>query len=311
MANHRALVLARAIALFLWLLCLGCNVVVLRESRIDAALRAQGLGPTRMVAGSDVVSAWVGGAGPTIVMLHGFGASGLWQWHEQVPALAAGHRLVIPDLLWFGDSFSKVADFGIDHQVRAVRALLAHLGVRRAQVMGVSYGGLVAYELATAAPEMVSKLVIVDSPGRAYTRADYDSLRDRFHAKHVADILIPAKPDGVRRLLDLAYDAPPWTPDWVLPQIHAAFYSRHRAEQVALLDSVLGNLDALAARPDPRAPTLIVWGRNDPVFPLEIGRRLAARLGERAKLEIIEDAKHAPNVERAERFNEVAGDFLR
>jgi pimeloyl-ACP methyl ester carboxylesterase len=301
--------MARRVALVVvswWLV--ACNVVSLQQAHIEHGLREQGLAPTRIVTNDAVVWAWVGGSGKPLLLLHGFGASGVWQWYKQIPAFA-GRRVIVPDLLWFGDSFGRTRDYSIDHQVRAMRALCRELGVESLDAMGVSYGGLVAYELASAHPELVARLVMVDSPGRAYTKDDYAALRARFGAD-IGAVLVPADANGVSKLFDLAYAEPPSPPGWVLPQIYDAFYRCHRTEQAALLDTLLGHIDELAARPDPRAPTLIVWGREDPVFPLAIGERLAARLEGRAKLAVIDHAKHAPNVEHPEEFNAIVTKFL-
>ena len=58
------------------------------------------------------------------------------------------------DLLWFGDSTSTDRTFGLDHQVEALAALLRHLGIEDARVVGTSYGGFVAWDLAHAHPEL-------------------------------------------------------------------------------------------------------------------------------------------------------------
>jgi pimeloyl-ACP methyl ester carboxylesterase len=52
----------------------------------------------------------------------------------------------------------------------------------------------------------------------------------------------------------------------------------------------------------------VVWGRQDPVFPLEIGERLAKALG--APLRVLEKARHAPNLEHPEEFNRILRGFL-
>ncbi len=286
----------------------ACNVVAMQAGHIDRVLRDNGLAPVRVTAGDAVMSAWVGGEGRPLLLLHGFGAAGMWQWYEQVPAFR-DRRVIIPDLIWFGDSLSQSRDFSLDHQVRAVRGLCRELGANELDAVGVSYGGLVAYELASAHPEMVERLILVDSPGRAYTKDDYRALRGRF-GEEITAVLVPKGPEGVRRLFELAYDDPPWTPSFALPQVYEAFYRQHRAEQVALLETLLGGIDELGARPDPIAPTLIVWGRNDPVFPLAIGQRLERRLGDRARLAVMEHARHAPNVEHPSEFNALVRVFL-
>jgi len=54
----------------------------------------------------------------------------------------------------------------------------------------------------------------------------------------------------------------------------------------------------------------VVWGREDPVFPLAIGERLAAGLGGQTRLVVIDRARHAPNLEHAKTFNDVLRTFL-
>jgi pimeloyl-ACP methyl ester carboxylesterase len=283
----RAALLAIALA--------GCNVVQIQQAGIVRGLRAQGLELQHAELGDDHVRFFHRrGEGTPVVLVHGFGGAAHWQWHAVVPGIDA--PIVMPDLLWFGGSSSRNDDFTLGHQVRALIALLDHLGYERVDIVGISYGGLVAYELAASHPERVRRLVMVDSPGREYTREVYRDLCERFGVDDMSEVLVPEDERGVRVLLELAYEEPPWIPDYVLVQIRAALYSQNREEQRALLRTLLRDLDRLREGPDPTAETLVVWGEHDTVFPLEIGRRLAARLS--ARLEVIERARHAPNVER-------------
>ncbi len=288
----------------------GCNVIRLQQTQIVASLRARGLASTDADVGDARLHYWSrDGRGTPVLLVHGFGGAALWQWHEVVPALE-GRPLIVPDLLWFGGSSSRVPDYSIDHQVRALVALLDRLGHERVDVVGISYGGLVAYELASAHPDRVRRMVIADSPGREYTRDDYAALCRRFGVAHFGRVLVPDDAAGVRTLLELGYANPPWVPDFALWQVREVMYSRYRREQMGLLDSLLRDIETLRARPDPTAEALLIWGRDDPVFPLSIGRRLRARLGPSARLAIIDDARHAPNVERPERFNALRLEFL-
>lgn len=287
----------------------GCNVVAMQQARIESSMRAAGLDATDVTLGADRVHYWSGGRGPTVLLVHGFGASAEWLWYPQVADLAKDHRVIVPDLLWFGDSRSDERDFSIDHQVRAVEALLDKLGEREADVVGVSYGGLVAHELASDRPASFRHLVLVDTPGRAYTREDYGTLCRRMRVDHVGRVLVPRDADGVDKLLGLAYFDPPWVPDFALTQTLTTLYASYRDERVALLDALLDNMDRLKARPVTlRARPMVIWGRQDPVFPLEIGERLAASLN--APLRVLDNARHAPNLEHPEAFNGILRGFL-
>jgi pimeloyl-ACP methyl ester carboxylesterase len=123
--------------------------------------------------------------------------------------------------------------------------------------------------------------------------------------------LIPENENDVRKLLGLAYANPPWVPEFALWQVREVMYSQNRPEQRALIDALIRDIDVLRARPDPTQPTLLIWGREDRVFPLAIGRRLQRRLAPRARLAIIDHTSHAPNIEQPERFNRLLVEFLR
>jgi pimeloyl-ACP methyl ester carboxylesterase len=278
-------------------------------------MQAAGLTERTLTLGPDTVHFWEGGAraspqAPTLVFVQGFGADALWQWVPQAESFARRHRVLVPDLLWFGGSSSTSRDFSLDHQARALLALLDRLEEARVQLVGISYGGLVSFQLAAAAPDRVARLVLVDSPGCAYRRADLDALLARFGKQQASDLFVPRTEADVDQLMALAYEDPPWVPGFAKRQVLAQLYGDHRDEKVALLDTLLASLDARPACERTARPTLLIWGRGDPVFPLEIGERLARALGEKATLEVIDAARHAPNLEHPERFDALLAPFL-
>jgi pimeloyl-ACP methyl ester carboxylesterase len=290
-------------------LLLGCNVIALKQAGLERGLREHGMVAADTKIGGDSVHYWAGGTGPTVVLVHGFGASGMWLWSPQVEDLARDHHVVMPDLLWFGESRSDSKDYSLDHQVKTLEALLDQLGVRDFDVMGVSYGGLVAHELASDRPSAARHLVLVDTPGRVYRHEDYTALCARMGVDHLAKVLVPRDRAGVQRLLDIAYYDTPWVPGFALEQALTTLYATQQDERVALLDALLANRDALVARPATlTAKTMIVWGREDEIFPLEIGHRLSASL--RAPLRVIDHARHAPNLEHPEEFDRIVRGFL-
>lgn len=298
----------------LWVLMVllaGCNVVQWQQAGLVGTLRDAGLRSRQVELGDASVRVWVrDGAGTPVMLLHGFGTAAHWQWAEQVRAFE-GRPLVMPDLLWFGRSSSRDLDHGLDPQVVALTALLDELGLERVDVVGLSYGGLVAVELATARPERVRRLVLMDTPGRAYTHADHVALLRRFGVDHVGQLMVPETDEDVRRMMSAAYAHPPLAPDFALAQVREAFFPpARRASLYAVLDALERDLERLRARPDPSAPTMIVWGRDDAVFPLAIARRLRERLGPGTRLEVIDDARHTPNLEHPDAVNRLLSEFL-
>jgi pimeloyl-ACP methyl ester carboxylesterase len=106
-----------------------------------------------------------GGTGPPLVLVHGLGSSASVEFHYNLEALAAHHRVFAIDLPGFGRSDKPVLAYTIDLFVRAVSDLMTSEGVERAAVMGVSMGGRVALGLALDSPEKVERLVLVDALG--------------------------------------------------------------------------------------------------------------------------------------------------
>ena len=124
---------------------------------------------------------------------------------------------------------------------------------------------------------------------------------ERFAVTDVGALLIPNKPEDVKVLLELGYFKPPKTPRWVEKQVLDVMYADFREEKLALLSNLLEELDQLDDRPGRvTQETLLIWGEGDPVFPLEIGKRLEADMEGRATLRVIERARHAPNLEHGE-----------
>ena len=295
------------------LVCLGgCNAVAWKRGRHESTFRDAGLKPSQVTLGDATVRYWSGGAdGPPVLLLHGFGASAIWQWFGQVEALAKHHRVIAPDLLWFGGSSSTRRDFSVDYQMATLVALLDHLKTGSVRVAGISYGGFVAYELAAEHPARVERLVIIDSPARTYTKADYAGLCKRYSVAHIGTVLVPTDTEGVQTLLEIAKYDPDWAPGWAKQQVLDQLYSARRKEQVALLDSLIAAADDLAGRTSrPAAPALLIWGSDDPVFPVALGRRLEKHLGPQTRLEIIGEARHAPNLEHPERVSELLLGFF-
>lgn len=164
---------------------------------------------------------------PPLLLVHGFGPRADWQWRCQVGPLSRHFHVIVPDLLGFGGS-SYPSDTAPPPTEATQAAVLAALldalpGMegRRVAVAGTSYGGFVAYWLARAAGAARVGPVVIASSDLLKTAAD-----DRAFLKRagegwggVDEILLPAEPAALRKLLELASYRPPpplMTPDFLL-----------------------------------------------------------------------------------------------
>lgn len=290
----------------------GCNLVKLQKYYIERGVRSRGLTQKRVELGPDQINYWEGGSGPDLVLLHGFGADGTVGWSPQIAALAQRFHVIVPDLLWFGDSRSEDKNYSVEHQVSAVRNLLNHLGVKKCDIMGISYGGIVAMVLLSESPDLVQRAIFVASPGPVYTEQDYSDLLKRFNVKFPAEIIIPTTSEGLKRLLKIAYKNPPWVPFFVQKDLIDYVKDSPEGQRTALLDDLVSNFTRLRQKLQIHPKhVLIVWGSDDPVFPLDIGKRLKTYFGDEAQLKIIKEARHAPNIEFDAEFNQIILDFLK
>lgn len=289
----------------------GISAYRIQEARLQRRFHQAGLRAYRATLDHGQIKYWAGGrdTGRPLLLIHGFGGDALFGWGEQYK-LAQKRFLVAPDLLWFGESHSHKQDFSPAYQAETVLELIDHLALEQPDVVGISYGGFVAGELARMAPERVHRLVMVDSPGHVFTLDDYHHMLDRYGVDSVAEIVVPDDPSGIQRLMDLAYERPPYVPAFAARDVYAQAFTRWQREKVRLLDHLL----IMAREVDPadyQLPhrTLVLWGEHDDLFPLSAARKLAAALPD-GRLEILPATKHAPNMERPRLFDRLLMDFL-
>ncbi|CAI5502493.1 unnamed protein product [Closterium sp. Naga37s-1] len=246
---------------------------------------------------------------PAALLLHGFGGSGIWQWVQQVPALSRHFDLYIPDLVFFGDSSSSSEERSDVFQAESMVKLMDRLGVAACHVIGLSYGGIVAYRMAALHPERVSRLVLVGS-GVMATREDYDDMLKRWQVEHPSEVFLPCDPPAVQRLLSLAHYHPPKLPLWLLKALSHLLQENKEVKQ-QMLDSLLQQLDNPPDPfPTPPMESLLVWGDEDGVFPSSIAHRMHRHFGDRCKLVVVDKAGHALNAHRPKEFNRAVLAFL-
>jgi len=284
----------------------GCSLSSVGQKALERRARSIGFHQVVVETQADRLAWWSGGSGSPVLLLHGFGGDGLNTWQAQLASFARHHHVLVPDLLWFGGS-RGMGTPGLDAQVDAIRAVLSHEGVGPVDVVGISYGGFVAMKLLDRYPELVGRVVVVDSPGPFFTEADEAAMLARLGAPSAEEIFLPDAPEDVQLLLDLTWHKPLRLPRFLLQDLLVNVFSEHREEQRGLLLDLRAQRGAVAL---PEAPpeALVVWGRYDEVFPVDSGQRLADALG--ARFEVIERTAHGPPIERPEAFNRLVLEWL-
>jgi pimeloyl-ACP methyl ester carboxylesterase len=246
----------------------------------------------------------VAGDGPALLLLHAF-PLGLFMWDPQVEALAATHRVVRFDARGFGGSAPGAGPLTMDRIADDAAALLDHLGLATATVMGCSMGGYAAFAFVRRHAPRLERLVLQD------TRAGADSEQQKAGrallaarvlgegASAAAEAFLPKLlGETTRREQDLVVA-------WVRERILAT-------SPQAIADALHG----LAARPDSQAtlaeirvPTLLLVGEEDVLTPPAEAEAMAAAIPG-SRLLVVPRAGHLASLEQPQAVNAAVSSFL-
>jgi pimeloyl-ACP methyl ester carboxylesterase len=249
------------------------------------------------------------GQGPVLVLLHGLGGS-IYDWRHLIRPLSESHRVVAIDLLGAGESDLPTGeDYSIAAQARRVKGVLDALGVRRATMIGSSYGGGIVLRFAQDWPERVERLVLINSVCYAESIPTYVYLARAPWAGCIAETVPLGKATrwvlaNNDRTIDILSDAELETYNQELRKP-----GRRRAMVDVLRSLVPADPTEFEARLGSiRAPSLLIWGAADTTVPIELGRRLQRDLPD-AQLHAV-NAGHVPNQECPEEVLQLILTFL-
>lgn len=236
------------------------------------------------------------GAGEPLVLVHGFLQSRL-SWDAVAGELSRTHHVVAPDLPGFGDSERPPPErfrYGFDAFAESIADLAAALELGRVAVAGHGLGAGVALTLAAAHPHLVSRLVLVSPvvyPAREPILVHVVGapvlgglVLKQAYGRAVFDRHVRAQIYGGRR-------------DDPHAGLHYAAFNTPAARQAAwaTLVATRDTRPLVAKVPRVSAPTLVLWGRDDPGAHVAVGRRLARELA-KGSLEVLECGR-APHEE--------------
>jgi len=245
------------------------------------------------VAGTRV---WYGrsGTGHPVVLLHGWGASSATMAlvHDD---LARGYDVTAVDLPGHGRSGLPPDPWGTADFAACVLAMMDRLRISRPHILGHSFGGRVALDLAARYPDRIHKLVLVSSAGLLPPRSVGYRVRTALArlARRIAQ-------SGGRRGEAVR--------DRIYSKVASPDYAQAGPMRATFVKVV--NEDLAPLLPSVQAPTLLVWGSGDTETPLAVARRMA-RLIPAASLAVIDGAGHYPFLDEFGKFRLIVGRFLR
>jgi pimeloyl-ACP methyl ester carboxylesterase len=232
-----------------------------------------------------------------IVLVHCFTCAINW-WEKMIPLLDRDHRVVAIDLLGHGGSEKPTSGYSIENQADLVAQALSQLGVSGAEVVGHSLGGPVTIALAEQSPQLVDRMVLIDSiPDTSY--GDVGFIGELPFKPIVGQGLWRIKPDfSIRDGLGVAF-APGFTvPDAFVEDVKRMTYSAYSGSHEAF-DEYTGEKSLPQRAASLRKPLLAIMGAEEQIASDPAESLAAYREADpRAETKLIAGAGHSPNVEK-------------
>ena len=275
---------------------IGINALVTSAETKSAEVTEQD-GRIVRLPGGEVEAIDVGPPdGRPIVLVHCFTCAIDW-WDGMIPRLARTHRVVAVDLLGHGGSEKPTSGYEIENQADLVAGVMGRFGVGEAMVVGHSLGGTVATALAERSPELVERVVIVDT-APTLEDGDLGLLAKLAFQPAIGEALWRIKPDfSVRQGLEVAFAPGFEVPDAFVEDLKRMTYSAYKESPTESEDySQEKGLDERMR--ESGKPLLVIMGAEEQIIDDP-----AARLAEYretvpgVQTELIDGVGHSPNVE--------------
>jgi pimeloyl-ACP methyl ester carboxylesterase len=255
------------------------------------------------------------GTGEPILFIHGFGAS-IFSWRYLVSPLSTNARVIRLDLKGFGASPKPAdGDYSIYHQAGLVQRFVLDHDLTNLTIVGHSYGGGIALvtslSLLDQAPQRLRRLILIDSIGYQQRLPLFIKILRTPIFGPLAVSLVPARLQ-VLSILKLAYyDSGKITAAAVEEYAKAL---KTRGGKEALFETAKSlippDIDALTREYRRiNVPTLILWGEQDRIVPVELGMRLNRDIPD-SKLYVLDRCGHIPQEEEPERALTAIKNFL-
>ena len=239
------------------------------------------------------------GRQPAVVCIHGYCQSSAY-WAPTVERVAhhGGHALAV-DLPGFAGSASLPGPYTMEAFADAVAALLDARGLAPVVLVGGSMGGVVAQHVALRHPQKLERLLLVATGAYTADPAGALARTERLAAARWDE-------EAVRPIVAGFFRTPP-SAERMAEYVRIARAASHDAAVEAARSNARNNV--LERLGEIRVPTLIIQGRHDTARTVAHGEEMRERLPH-ARLEVLEDSGHTPQLEESDAFHRLALPFL-
>lgn len=249
--------------------------------------------PRDLIVSGRKVHAWMGGAGPTLLLLHAAWGNAEMSWSAVWEELATGFAVVAPDMPGFAAS-EPAERPGVSGSARQIRDLLDFLKTDRFAVVGNSFGAAVAIEIASLFPDRVSHLVVVNGtnlpavPGLLKSIVRIPFIKGRF-SRLIQNM------SWSEEAFARGFPNPAAVPRGFIDAVRSFRDSHGMIGFQAVMDQA-------GRQSRPLVPTTVIWGTGDRLVSPPQMRSFLTWLGTYQYVPL-EGAGHMPQVERPREFS--------
>lgn len=251
---------------------------------------------------------------PNLVLLHGMGGNGKSNWYNQIKALSKHFNLIIPDLIYFGESSSSSNDFSVEFQAKQLREALKQINYSdNINLAGFSYGGLTSAIYNELFPNEVNKIIIIDGPVKFFSSQMADSLAHLAGTDSMHRVIVPTNFKEFKAMKKAVISrAFPATKRIQTKIINYVFLptKHYRDKQLNYLIEKQSYYQSLNYNID-STPTLLLWGKRDGVVPLSVANRINKAYPTTTKLVIFKKAKHDAHFRNPKQLNKEIIKFIK
>jgi pimeloyl-ACP methyl ester carboxylesterase len=251
---------------------------------------------------------------PYLLMLHGMGANARTNWSSQIKALSKDFNLILPDLIYFGESSSSSGNYSVEFQIEQLHEAILKLGITsKLNVMGFSYGGLIAAMYNQMHPSEVIKLIIIDGPVKYYSGQMADSLANALGVKSIKNVIVPSTIDEFNGMKKAVISRGfPSTKKLKQKMLKYFFLPTKEIrdkqmdylfDRQAIYQNYNYNID--------KTQTLLIWGKKDGAIPISVGYNLHKAFPNTTQLLIFPKAKHDAHFRNSKQLNKAVIEFLK
>ena len=238
------------------------------------------------------------GGGTPLLLLHGFGGD-INEWAFNQEALAAERTVYAIDLPGHGGSAKDVDGGNLEFFVDVVTGFMDEMSIEKAHISGHSMGGAIAGSLAVSRPERVESLSLIASVG----------LGEEINADYIEGFIAANRRKEMRSVLGLLFADPDlvnrrFVNDVIrFKRLDGVDEALRKTADELFPDGKQADVPALS---EIEVPMLVVWGREDRIIPASHSENAPGN----ARVEVLDETGHMPQMEAAGQVNRLIGEFL-